>query len=116
MVVGDIFINAGGHHLLDAELETPFLRINFKHLSLDGLADFEHVLRMIDSLLCADVADMNHAFDSFSDLHEYPEVGQTRDWTVDHCTGGELPLSIGPRVAQRLFQSQGHSSLVDVQT
>ena len=49
------------------------LGIDFQHLGLHRLPDLQHVLRMIDALLGADVADVDHAFHAFGELHEGAE-------------------------------------------
>ena len=51
-----------------------FSRIDFEHLRLHHLAHLQHVLRMIDALLGADVADVDHALDAFGKLHERAEL------------------------------------------
>src|SRR5690348_698664 len=54
LMLGKIFIDAGWNQLLHSQLQTALVRVDLQHLSLDRLADAEHVLRMVDALLGAD--------------------------------------------------------------
>ena len=74
LVLGDVFVQAGGHQLLHAQAQAALRGIDFEHLRLHHLADLEHVLRMIDALLGADVAHVDHAFHALGQLHERAEL------------------------------------------
>ena len=74
LVLGDVLVQAGGNQLLHAQAQAALLGIDFEHLRLHHLPDLQHVLRMIDALLGADVADVDHALDAFGELHERAEL------------------------------------------
>src|SRR5438445_5049067 len=64
---------------------------------------------MIDPLLRADVADVNHALYALSHLHEGAKLSEARDQAFDRSPDQKLLRSINPRIAQRLLQSQRHA-------
>ena len=64
---------------------------------------------MIDPLLRADVADVNHALYALSHLHEGAKLSEARDRAFDRSPDRKLLRSINPRIAQRLLQSQRHA-------
>ena len=72
----DVLVNAGGDELLHAQLDLALFRIDGQHLGLYHLARAQHVLRMVDALFGADLADVNQAFDAFGQLDEGAEVHQ----------------------------------------
>src|ERR1035441_4822256 len=61
---------------------------------------------MIDALLRADFADVNHAFNAFSKLHEGTELHDVSYRAFDYRTRREFLLGSGPGIAQRLLQAQ----------
>ena len=73
---------------------TALLAVDVHHLGAHDLARLQNILRMIDALLRADFADVNHAFDAFGKLHERAELGDAGDRTFDHRADREpLPDS-----------------------
>ena len=70
------------------------------------LANFQHVLRMIDPLLVHDVADVNHAFDVFGHLHKRAELLELRDRAFHDRPDRIFLLDLVPGIAQRLLQPQ----------
>ena len=64
---------------------------------------------MIDPLLRADVADVNHALYALGYLHEGAKFSEARDRTLDRSPDRKLLRSINPRIPQRLLQSQRHA-------
>ncbi len=52
-VLGDVFVDAGGHQLLHAEFDLPLFSVDGQHLRLDNLAGAEHVGGMIESAIGA---------------------------------------------------------------
>src|SRR5262249_41621906 len=107
-------IEARRHELLHPETQAAFRRIDFEHLRLHHLADLEDVLRMIDALLRADIADVHHAFDAFGDLHERAELLDAGDWSLDDRAECELGGRVGPRVAERLLKSERNAALAGI--
>ena len=73
-VLRDVFVEAGGNQLLHAETQAALLGVDLKHLRLHHLAHLQHFLRVIDALLRADVADVDHAFHPFGQLDERAEL------------------------------------------
>src|SRR5215467_2086371 len=70
LVLGNVFIQPAGNHLLNAQPQTPSFAVNLKHLGFDQLSDLQHVARMVNTFFSAEVAYMNHTFHAFSKLHE----------------------------------------------
>src|ERR1700736_155369 len=110
-MIGNVFLNAARKQLFYSELHSPLLNIDFEHLRLDRLPNFQNVLRMIDTLLGAHVADVNHALDALGKLHERPDLSQARDWPFDHRAHRKLLRYISPRIAQRLLQAQSDTAI-----
>ena len=79
-----------GIKLLHAETDAALLAIHFQHLRLHHLAQLQHILRMIDALLRADIADVDHALDTFGKLHERAELLQAGDRAFHHRAHREL--------------------------
>ena len=72
-MLGDVLVDAGGNQLLHAELDLALFRRDAEHLRFDDLAGAQHILRMIDAFIGADLADVDEAFDAFGDLDERAE-------------------------------------------
>ncbi len=72
-----------GIKLLHAELDLALFRRDAQHLSFDNLADAQHILRMIDALFGADLADVNQTLDTVSDLYKGAECHDLGDRTFD---------------------------------
>src|SRR3954471_7063026 len=70
LMLDDVFIDAGGNQLLHAELQSSRLSIKLEHQCFHRLPDFKYILRMIDTFLSADVADVNHPLYPLGKLHE----------------------------------------------
>ena len=90
LVFGDVFIQAARHELLNTQAQLTLFGIDGQHLRPDRLADLHNFLRMVNALLRAHVADVNHSFDAFGELYERSELGDADDRTFDHGTGGKL--------------------------
>src|SRR5437879_5559593 len=60
----DVFIDAGRLELLDPEPQTAPFAIDFEDLSFHPLADFQRLIRMVQALFTADIADVDHALDA----------------------------------------------------
>src|SRR5262249_27792805 len=109
--LGDVFLNACGHKLLDSQLQPALFGIHFKHLRLDRLPNLEYILRMIDAFFRADVADMNHALETFGKLNEGAEIRQTRNRSFDLGADGKLAGGVRPRIAESLFEAERDAPL-----
>src|SRR5438270_6196473 len=82
-MLGDVLVDAGGLELLQTEANAPLFAVDFQHHGAYRLAGLEDFLRMVDAFLRADVADVNHAFNSLIKLYKRTELGQTRNRTFD---------------------------------
>src|SRR5579863_2525297 len=109
---GDVFLDAGGDQLLHPQFQPPLLGVDFEYLRFHRLPDLQQVLRVIDALFGAHVADVNHAFDAFGELNESAEFGEAGDWTFDRRTHGELRYYVGPGITERLLQTQRDTALI----
>src|SRR5438552_3933187 len=69
---------------------------------------------MIDSFLRADVADMDHPFDTLRYLHESAEFGQADDRAFDNSPGWKFLRCIRPRIAESLLQAQRNAFFTDI--
>ncbi len=92
-MLGDVLVDAGGDQLLHAELDLALLGVDGQHLRLDDLSGAQHVLRMIDALVGADLADVDQSLDAFGDLNECAEVHQLGDGAFDLRTDGKFAAS-----------------------
>src|SRR5947209_490901 len=70
LVLGDVLVNAGWLELLDPEPEAPPLAVRLQYLSSNSLAHLERFVGMIEALLAADVADVDHALDPVAHIDE----------------------------------------------
>src|SRR6185503_15961394 len=61
LMLSDVLINAGGLKLLQSQPDAPLAAIHLENHRAHRLPRFQDFLRMIDALLRADVADVNHA-------------------------------------------------------
>src|SRR4051812_12085228 len=64
---------------------------------------------MINTLLGADVADVNHPLYPLGKLHERAKLSQAHNRTFDLRTNWKFLCSLSPWIAQRLLQSQRHA-------
>ena len=80
----DVFVQTGRDQLFHSEPQLALNFIDSQHLGLHELADFHYFLRMIDALLRAHIADMNHPLDAFSKLHECAELRDADDLSLIH--------------------------------
>src|ERR1019366_1615215 len=78
----------------------------FQHLCLDHLPGVQHILGMIDALLRADIAHVNHALYALGHLHERTELLDAGYGTFHHPAHGEFLRRVRPRVAQSLFETE----------
>src|SRR5262249_46558042 len=60
--------------------------------------------RVVDALIGAHVADVNHALDALRDLNEGTELGQVRHGTFDYGAHGKFTQHISPGIAERLLE------------
>src|SRR5436305_3789958 len=81
LMLDDVFINAGGDKLLHSQLQSSLLGVNFEHQCFYRLPHFQDILGMINALLRADVANVNHAFNALGELHKCAKLSQTHNWT-----------------------------------
>src|SRR5208283_3051707 len=103
---GEIFIEAGWNQLFHAQPYETLFRVEREHLSLHHLAGFQNLLRMVDSLLRADLADVNHAFNAFGELHEGAELCQVGYRSLDHSAWRKFLGRSCPGIAERLLQAK----------
>ena len=108
---GDVFVQAARNQLLHAQPQLPFLGIDREHLSLDQLSNLHHFLGMVDALLGAQVADVNHAFNALGKLHKCAELGDAKYWSLDHGAHGKPLRHLGPRISQGLLQTERNAAL-----
>src|ERR1035441_4196192 len=111
-VLGDVLVDAGGDQLLHGELDLALYRVDGQNLGFDDLAGAEHILRMIDALVGADLADVDQAFNAIFELHEGAEVHELGDRALDLRACGELLLDVGPGVGEGLLEAEGDAPLL----
>ncbi len=78
------------------------------------LAGAQDVLWALDALFGADLADVDHAFDAFCDLHEGSELGEAGDGAFDYGAYGQLVGDLGPWIAEGLLEAEGDAALGEV--
>ena len=105
----DIFIEAAGDHLLDAEPYLAFLFVDIEDLGLHGLSQAQHVLGMIDALLCTDLAYMDHALDAFRQLHKRAKLRDAGHRSLHHGANWKFLRHLGPWISKGLLETQGNS-------
>src|SRR5207245_6183793 len=115
LVFGYIFVNGSRLELFHPEPDAPLLAVHIQHDCAHGLALLEDLLRMIDALLGAEIADVDHAFDAVPQIHERAELHQAGYRAFDDTANRKLLLDFGPGVAQRLFQSERNAALAHTQ-
>src|SRR5579864_625855 len=113
-MLSQVFVDAGRSQLLDAQFQPALFGVKLEHLSPGGLSNLENILRVVDPLLGADVAHMDHALDSFANLNEGTEFREAHDRTFDHAPDGDFLRRVSPGVAERLLQPQRHAFFDDV--
>ena len=69
---------------------------------------------LVDALFGADVADVNHAFDSFGELHEGAELGQVGDGSFDRRSNLKALRDVRPGITQRLLEPQREAAFAGV--
>src|SRR4029077_3630731 len=111
---GNVLIQAGRDHLLDAETHVALCAVHVEHLRFHRLPDLEHVLGMIDPFFRADFADVNHSLNALCNLHEGAELGNAHHWPFDHRANTQILCRLDPGITQRLFQSQRNAPLTRV--
>ena len=87
-----------------------FSRSMARICALTSLAGLEHIARMRDALLIADLADVHHSFHAFRELNKRAKVGNAGDRTFDGGSDRELLCNVGPRIAKRLLQSKADAA------
>ena len=90
----DVLVDAGGNQLLHAEFNLALLWCDAEHLRFDHLAGAQHILRMIDALVGANLADVDEADNVVQALQATPR-GTLR---VSVSIG--IPLLLGPVIAK----------------
>ena len=110
-VLGDVLVDAGGNQLLHAEFDLALFRGDAEDLRLDDLAGAQHVLRMIDALVGADLADVDEAFDAVGDLNERAERHDLGNGAFDLGADREFAGDVGPRVGEGLLEAERDASL-----
>src|SRR5208282_917539 len=103
---GEIFVEAGWNQLLHAQPDETLLRVEGQYLRFDYLPGFQNVLRMIDPFLGADLADVNHAFNAFGQLHEGAELCQVGYGPFDHRAWRKFLSRSCPGIAERLLETK----------
>src|SRR5262249_21105438 len=101
----------GRDQLLHAEPQAALFGVDFEHLRLHHLVHLEDVLRMVDALLGADVADVDHALHAFGHLHEGAELLQTDHRAVHHRACRKALQHVGPRIAERLLETERDAAI-----
>ena len=83
----------------------------------DDLAGAKDVLRVVDALFGADFADVDHAFDAFSELNEGSELGEAGDRAFDRWSRWGTSGRCRPRGRRGLLEAEGDAALggVDVE-
>jgi hypothetical protein len=64
MMFSQVLVELGWNQTLHAQLDEALFRINGEDLGFNGLANFEHFLRVIQPLLVGDFADMDPSLDT----------------------------------------------------
>ena len=113
-VLSKIFVHSDRGPLFHAQAHLTLCLVHLEHLGLDHLAHPEHVLRVMNVLFGADLADVNHALNSVRKLNEGAEFGEAGNRSLDGRTHRKLLLYLRPGIAQRLFQAQGEAALAHV--
>src|SRR5450432_1889001 len=67
-------------------------------------------MRRVDALFGSDVADVDHAFDAFGELHERAELGEIRDPAFDGGADLKALPDIGPGIAEGLLESERNAA------
>ena len=109
-MLGEVFVDAGRDQLFHAETNVALLAVDGEDLRFDYLAGLEHIARMRDALLVADLADVHHAFHAFRELNKRAKVGDAGDRTFDGGADREFLRNVGPRIAERLLQSKADAA------
>ena len=111
---GKIFIQSGRNQLLHAQPQLPLCLVHFEHLGLDDLPNLQHVLRVMDAFLGADLAHVDHAFHPIRKLHERAELGEAGHRSFDYRARRKLLLDLGPGIAQRLLEAQREAAFAHI--
>src|SRR5579871_3625787 len=115
VVFGYVLVQSGGHELLHSQLHLPFIRIDGENLRSYDLSDSKDVLRMIDSPFRADVAHVDHPFDSFRHLHESAEFRDAGNRAFHRRANFKLLPDVGPGISQGLLEAQRNTALGRIQ-
>ena len=83
-------LSALNYQLLHAEFDLALLGRDAEYLCFDDLARAQHFLGMIDALVGADLAYVDEAFNSFSDLNECAKRHDLGDWAFDLRADGKF--------------------------
>src|SRR5260370_28364449 len=90
--------------LLHAELDAVGLVVDLDDLDLDGLADGEHLGRVIDPAP-GDIGDVQQAVDA-AEINERTVIGDVLDHAVDHLTLFEVLHQLLALLGAGLFQNR----------
>ena len=111
-MLGDVLVDAGGDELLHAQLDLALLWIDIEDLRLHYIAHAEHVLRMVDALVGADLADVNQAFDAVGQLNKRAKVHELGDRTFNLRSYGKLLRRIEPRIGLSVLEAERDAALL----
>src|SRR5205814_9782309 len=106
-----VFVDAGGHQLLHAELHLALFGVDGQHLRFDHLPGAQHIGGMIEAAFDSDLADVDEALNPFADLHECAEVHELCDWPLDLRTDRIAAHDFCPWIGERLFQTERDAPL-----
>src|SRR6516164_5065554 len=105
------FIQTSRDQLLHAQADKALFGINGDDQSFDLLADLQDLLRMVESLLSANFADVHQSLDALGKLYKCAELGKAGDGPLNCGTHGILRCRICPGIAERLFESERDAPL-----
>ncbi len=103
--------------LLDAQRHAAVLRVDLQHLGGNVFALLEHLVRVLDALCPAHIADVHESVESVLDLNERAELRDVPHLARDHHPHRIFSRNHQPGVRLGLFDSQGDAPVarLDVQ-
>jgi hypothetical protein len=95
--------------LLHAEADPVLRRIDIQHHGLDGVADGQHLRRVLHPAGPRHLGDVDETLDALLDLDEGAVVLERHDLAAHHGSGRVLHLGVGPRIFHHLLEAKRHA-------
>src|SRR5712692_9515915 len=104
-------------HLLDAQRHAAILRVNLQHLGGNVVAFLEHLVRFLDALRPAHIADVHQSIESIFDLNERAKLRDIPHLARDYHPHWIFLGNQQPGIRLRLFDTQRNAPVarLDVQ-